>query len=52
MFKVLSDLKNGVLASLFDKINPIIQIYMWENSIEILMNSKTIFIPNIKAALT
>ena len=52
MVKEFSDLKNDELAALFAKINPIIQNYMRENSIEILMNSKNIFIGNIKADLT
>ncbi len=52
MVKEFSDLKKDELAALFAKINPIIQNYMRENSIEILMNSKNIFIGNIKADLT
>ena len=52
MVKEFSDLKKNELEALFDKINPIIQNYMKENSIEILMNSKNIFIGNIKADLT
>ena len=52
MVKEFSDLKNDELEALFAKINPIIQNYMKENSIEILMNSKNIFIGNIKADLT
>ena len=52
MVKEFSDLKNDELKALFAKINPIIQNYMRENSIEILMNSKNIFIGNIKADLT
>ena len=52
MVKDFSDLKKNELNALFAKINPIIQNYMRENSIEILMNSKNIFIGNIKADLT
>ena len=52
MVKEFSDLKKNELEALFDKINPIIQNYMKENSIEILMNSKNIFIGNIKSDLT
>ena len=52
MVKEFSELKNDELEALFAKINPIIQNYMKENSIEILMNSKNIFIGNIKADLT
>ena len=52
MVKEFSDLKNDELEALFAKINPIIQNYMKENSIEILMNSKNIFIGNINSDLT
>ncbi len=52
MVKEFSELKNDELEALFAKINPIIQNYMKENSIEILMNSKNIFIGNIKSDLT
>ena len=52
MGKEFSDLKKNELEALFDKINPIIQNYMKENSIEILMNSKNIFIGNINSDLT
>ena len=52
MVKDFSDLKNSELKNLFTKINPIIQNYMNENSIEILINSKNIFIGSIKSDLT
>ena len=52
MVKEFSDLKKDELEALFAKINPIIQNYMKENSIEILMNSKNIFIGNINSDLT
>tara|TARA_B100001027_G_scaffold213458_1_gene184199 strand:- start:952 stop:1467 length:516 start_codon:yes stop_codon:yes gene_type:complete len=52
MVKDFSDLKNNELNALFAKINPIIQNYMNENSIEILINSKNIFIGSIKSDLT
>ena len=52
MVKDFSDLKNSELKALFTKINPIIQNYMNENSIEILINSKNIFIGSIKSDLT
>ena len=52
MVKEFSDLKNNELKALFAKINPVIQNYMNENSIEILINSKNIFIGNIKSDLT
>ena len=52
MVKEFSDLKKNELEALFDKINPIIKNYMKENSIEILLNSKNIFIGNINSDLT
>ena len=52
MVKDFSDLKNKEIKALFTKINPIIQNYMNENSIEILINSKNIFIGSIKSDLT
>ena len=52
MVKDFSDLKKNELNALFAKINPIIQNYMNENSIEILINSKNIFIGSIKSDLT
>tara|TARA_B100001057_G_scaffold250441_1_gene250679 strand:+ start:4312 stop:4827 length:516 start_codon:yes stop_codon:yes gene_type:complete len=52
MVKDFSDLKNNELKALFAKINPIIQNYMKENSIEILINSKNIIIGSKKSDLT
>tara|TARA_B100001057_G_scaffold176067_1_gene176733 strand:- start:239 stop:754 length:516 start_codon:yes stop_codon:yes gene_type:complete len=52
MVKDFSEIKNNELRALFAKINPIIQNYMNENSIEILINSKNIFIGSIKSDLT
>ena len=52
MVKDFSDFKNSEIKALFAKINPIIQNYMNENSIEILINSKNIFIGSIKSDLT
>ena len=52
MVKNLSDTKNKELQKLFKIINPIIQNYMNENSIEILFNSKNIFIGNKNSDLT
>ena len=50
--KDFSDLKNNELKALFGKINPIIENYMKENSIDILINSKNIFIGSVKSDLT
>ena len=52
MVKEFSDIKKKELKILFDKINPIIQSYMNENSIEILLNTKNIFIGSKKSDLT
>ena len=52
MVKDFSDLKNKEIKALFTRINPIIQNYMNENSIEILINSKNVFIGSIKSDLT
>ena len=52
MVKDFTDLKNNEIKVLFTKINPIIQNYMNENSIEILINSKNIFIGSVKSDLT
>ena len=52
MVKMLKDTKNKELKIFFDKINPIIKNYMNNNSIEILFNSKNIFMGNKKSDLT
>ena len=52
MVKSFSNLKKNELKALFDKINPIIQNYMNENSVEILINSKNIFIGSVNSDLT
>ena len=52
MIKNLSDIKNKELENIFKIINPIIQNYMKKNSIDILFNSKNIFIGNKKSDLT
>ncbi len=52
MIKNLSDIKNKELQKLFKTINPVIQNYMNKNSIEILFNSKNIFIGNKNSDLT
>ena len=50
--KKLNDTKKNELKIFFDKINPIVQNYMNENSIEILFNSNNIFIGNKDLDLT
>ena len=52
MVKNLNDFKNKELKSFFKKINPVIESYMEKNSIEIIFNSKNIFIGNKKSDLT
>ena len=52
MVKNLSDTKNKELQLVFKTINPIIQNYMNENSIQIILNSKNVFIGNKKSDLT
>ena len=41
---ILIKKKNKILNDYFDKINPIIQEYMNENSINILLETKNVFI--------
>ena len=52
MVKNLNDFKNKELKVFFEKINPIIKSYMEKNSIDIIFNSKNIFIGNKKSDLT
>ena len=52
MIKNLSEVKNKELQNVFKVINPIIQDYMKRNSIDILFNSKNIFIGNKNSDLT
>lgn len=53
--KMISDLntfKQNELEKIMDKINPIIQSYMKKNSIEILLDSKYIYIGSSNSDLT
>ena len=52
MVKKLNDFKNTELKKFFKKVNPVIENYMEKNSIEIIFNSKNIFIGNKKSDLT
>ena len=52
LVKKLNDTKKNELKIFFDKINPIVQDYMNKNSIELLFNSKNLFIGNKKLDLT
>ncbi len=52
MVKKLNDLKKDELKFFFDQINPIIQNYLDQNSIDMLFNSKNIFMGNKNSDLT
>ena len=52
MVKKLNDFKKNELKIFFDKINPIIQNYLDQNSIDMLLNSKNIFMGNKNSDLT
>ena len=52
MIKNFNNIKKKELKILFDTINPIVQNYMDENSIDIIFNSKNIYIGNKKSDLT
>lgn len=52
MVNEFNEFKDDEIDSLFKKINPIIQNYMSQNSIEILLDRKNIFIGSINSDLT
>ncbi len=52
MVKKLKEIKKKELQIFFEKINPIVQDYMTINSIEMLFNSKNIFMGNKNSDLT
>ena len=52
MVKSFNLKKNTELQILFKKINPIIENYMKENSVEILFNSKNIFMGSKNSDIT
>ena len=52
MITALSETKNIEFKNFFKIVNPIIQNYMNENSIQIILNSKNIFIGNKNSDLT
>tara|TARA_Y100000768_G_C23954267_1_gene671892 strand:+ start:1189 stop:1701 length:513 start_codon:yes stop_codon:yes gene_type:complete len=52
MVKKLNDFKKDELKNFFDKINPIIQNYLDQNSIDMLLNSKNIYMGNKNSDLT
>lgn len=52
MVKEMNDIKNNELNLFFDRINPVIQNYMSENSIDMIFNNKSIFIGNKNSDIT
>ena len=52
MVRKLNDFKKDELKKFFDKINPIIKNYLDQNSIDMLLNSKNIFMGNKNSDLT
>ena len=52
MVKNFNDIKKKELKIFFDMINPIVQNYMNEKSIDILFNSNNIFMGNKNSDLT
>ena len=52
MVKSFNEIKKKELQIFFDKINPIVQNYMNEHSIDILFNSNHIFMGNTNSDLT
>ncbi len=52
MVKELTNIKNKELNLFFENIKPIVQNYMTENSIDMIVNSKNIFMGNNKSDIT
>ena len=52
MVEELNEIKNQELSQFFEIIKPIIQNYMNDNSIDMIINSKNIFIGNNNSDLT
>ncbi len=52
MVKELNEIKKQELSQFFENIKPIIQNYMNDNSIDMIINSKNIFIGNKNSDLT
>ena len=44
--------KNKKIKNLFDQMNPIIQEYMNQNSIDILLDRKNVYIGNVGSDIT
>ena len=52
MVEELTNIKNKELNLFFENIKPIVQNYMTENSIDMIVNSKNIFMGNNKSDIT
>ena len=52
MVKNLTNIKNKELNLFFENIKPVVQNYMNENSIDMIVNSKNIFMGNNKSDIT
>ena len=52
MVEELTNIKNKELNLFFEKIKPVVQNYMNENSIDMIINSKNIFMGNNKSDIT
>ncbi len=51
-FRILIKKKNEKIKNLFDKMNPIIENYMDQNSIDILLDRKNVYIGNVGSDIT
>ena len=52
MVEELTNIKNKELNLFFEKIKPLVQNYMKKNSIDMIVNSKNIFMGNNKSDIT
>ena len=52
MVEELTNIKNKELNLFFENIKPVVQNYMNENSIDMIVNSKNIFMGNNKSDIT
>ena len=50
--KKFNNLKKKEIEDTFELLNPIISLYMKENSINIILDTKNIFMGNVEANLT
>ena len=52
MVEELTNIKNKELNLFFENIKPVVQNYMNQNSIDMIVNSKNIFMGNNKSDIT